>query len=124
MNSLFFYFSSFEQFVVTPVVSANLFILGQQLNIMALPAIDFTISNVTVIFFFIFSTAALVFKVVKSPCNGTFYVIAIFLLVLNLAGNFPIFMSLTSQFAVISSFSLPSIVSSLTLSLCLKVFFF
>ncbi len=48
MNSLFFYFSPFEQFVVTPVVPANLFILGQQLNIMSLPAINFTISNLII----------------------------------------------------------------------------
>ena len=52
MNSLFFYFSSFEQFVITPVIPANLFILGQQLNIMSVPSFDFTISNVTVIFFY------------------------------------------------------------------------
>jgi|SaaInl8_120m_RNA_FD_contig_31_2550311_length_1805_multi_8_in_0_out_0_3 F-type H+-transporting ATPase subunit a len=148
MNSPFIYFSPFEQFIITPVIPANLFILGQQLNIMSLPAIDFTISNVTVIFFIIFSVATLVIKVIKSPINGTFYAmptsleshfhlgylaiqatlqkhvhvkyyqqvvfpitfaLAIFLLLLNLAGNFPIFMSLTSQFAVISAFSLPSI---------------
>ena len=146
MNFSFFYFSPFEQFVVTPVIPANLFILGQQLNIISLTAIDFTISNVTVIFFF--STAAFVIKLVKSPFNETFYVmptsleshfhlgylaiqatlqkhvhvkyyqqvvfpitfaLAIFLLLLNLSGNFPIFMSLTSQFVIISSFSLPSI---------------
>ena len=35
--------------------------------------------------------------------------LGIFLLLLNLSGNLPIFMSLTSQFAVISAFSLPSI---------------
>lgn len=35
--------------------------------------------------------------------------LTLFLLLLNLTGNFPIFMSLTSQFAVISAFSLPSI---------------
>ncbi len=35
--------------------------------------------------------------------------LGIFLLMLNLGGNLPIFMSLTSQFAVISAFSLPTI---------------
>jgi len=148
MNFSFIYFSPFEQFVITPVIPANLFILGQQLNIMSLPAIDFTISNVTVIFFIIFSSATFIIKVIKSPVNGTFYAmptsleshfhlgylaiqatlqkhvhvkyyqqvvfpitfaLAIFLLLLNLAGNLPIFMSLTSQFAIISAFSLPSI---------------
>ena len=125
MNSLLFYFSPFEQFVVTPIIPANLFILGQQLNIMSLPAIDFTISNVTVIFLVIFSTAALVIKLVKSPFNGTFYVMSSYVLLLNLAGNFPIFMSLINQFTVISFFSLPSIsiFSTLTLNFCLKIFF-
>jgi len=51
----------------------NLFILGQQLNIMSLPAIDFTISYVTLILFLIFSVATLVIKVIKSLVNGTFF---------------------------------------------------
>jgi len=69
MNSLFTYFSPFEQFVITCVIPVNLFILAQQLHIMSLPAIDFTISNVTLILFLIFSIATLVIKVIKSPVN-------------------------------------------------------
>lgn len=38
------------------------------------------------------------------------FALAIFLLMLNLGGNLPIFMSLTSQFAIISAFSLPTII--------------
>jgi len=73
MNPLFIYFSPFEQFVITRVIPVNLFILGQQLNIMSLPAIDFTISNVTLILFIYFFVATLVIKVIKSPVNGTFF---------------------------------------------------
>ena len=69
MNSLFTYFSPFEQFVITPVIPVNLFILAQQLHIMSVPAIDFTISNVTLILFLIFFIATLVIKVIKSPVN-------------------------------------------------------
>jgi len=77
MNSLFTYFSPFEQFVITRVIPVNLFILAQQLHIMSLPAIDFTISNVTLILFLIFSIASLVIKVIKSPVNGTFFAMPI-----------------------------------------------
>lgn len=152
MNFSFIYFSPFEQFIITPVIPANLFILATQifgdhfLFYFLAPA-DYTISNVTVIFSII--TAAVIFIVYfLKGSSGTFaaiptsleshfhlgylaiqatlqkhvhvkyyqqvvfpitFTLAIFLLFLNLTGNFPIFMSLTSQFAVISSFSLPSI---------------
>lgn len=148
MNSPFFFFSPFEQFIITPVIPVNLFILGQEFGITSLPLIDITVSNVTVILFIIFFVATLIINIVKNPENGTFYAmptsleshfhlgylaiqatlqkhvhvkyyqqvvfpitfaLSIFLLLLNLAGNFPIFMSLTSQFAVICAFSLPSI---------------
>ena len=48
MNSLFFYSSPFELFLIAFVIPAKLFILGPQLNIMSLPAIDFTISNLII----------------------------------------------------------------------------
>ena len=162
MNSLQFFFSPFEQLVVTSSILADLFILGQQLNIMSLPVIDFTISNVTINFFFFFSTAAFIIKLVKSPFNETFYVmptsleghfhlgylviqatlqkyahvkyyqqvvftitfvLAILLLLLNLTNNFPIFMSLTSHFVIISFVSLPSIFGCfITISHSLRFF--
>jgi len=161
MDSSFIYFSPFEQFIATPILPINLVLIVEQLNLLLfkispehmlditlVPSIDCTITNVTIIFFIIFSAAFLIIKLVKSPTQGTFYAmptsleshfhlgylaiqatlqkhvhvkyyqqvvfpitfaLAIFLLLLNLSGNFPIFMSLTSQFAVISAFSLPSI---------------
>ena len=73
MTDLFIYFSPFEQFIITPVIPINLFLLGQEFNIMSLPALDYTISNVTVVFIIIFFAASLVIKIVKSPLDGTFY---------------------------------------------------
>ena len=68
MNSPFFYFSPFEQFVITPVIPANLFILGQQLNIMSLPAIDFTISNIK----WTYDRLSLLLKYLSQNCMSLF----------------------------------------------------
>ena len=148
MNSVDYFFSPFEQFVIIPIFPANFFIFGEKLNVTYFPVVDYTISNITLIFFIIFGLVFLVSKVIQNSSKNTFYVLptsleshfhlaylaiqstlqkhvhvkyyqqvvfpltfalVIFLLFLNLSGNFPIFMSLTSQFAIISAFSLPSI---------------
>jgi hypothetical protein len=51
MNLVTYFFSPFEQFVIVPVFSANFFILGENLNVAYFPIIDYTISNITLIFF-------------------------------------------------------------------------
>jgi F-type H+-transporting ATPase subunit a len=130
------FFSPFEQFIANPFLALNLIY------------VDFTITNITVVFFILLSCVFYISLILQNPNTNSAYLIptiigghfhlayiaiqsilekhvavryyqqvmfpltfslGIFLLTLNLGGNLPLFMSLTSQFAVISAFSLPTI---------------
>lgn len=131
-----FFLSPFEQFITDTFLALNF------------TYVDFTITNVTVVFFILLNSLFYVGLILREPntnslhpiptiLDGHFHLayiaiqsilekhvavryyqqvmfpltfsLGIFLLILNLGGNLPLFMSLTSQFAIISAFSLPTI---------------
>jgi F-type H+-transporting ATPase subunit a len=131
------FFSPFEQFIVTPILPLNfiffdftitnatvvLFILvcgtAYFFLILRNPNTNSLYLNPTVIDSHFHLAYIAVQTILEKHVHVKYYQqimfpitfsLAIFLLMLNLGGNLPIFMSLTSQFAIISAFSLPTII--------------
>jgi ATP synthase subunit 6 len=136
MNYNFTWNSPFEQFIVTPILNLNFvyfdFTLTNTtlvLTILVLVSIyvSLIIRNPKTMSLYAMPTVLdshfhlayiAIQTILEKHVHVKFYQqimfpitfsLGIFLLMLNLGGNLPIFMSLTSQFAIISAFSLPTI---------------
>lgn len=131
---MFFFFNPFEQFITYPLINFNFFLdftLSNTNLCLFIILISIVISTFVLYDFktgtfyalptsleaHIFLAYIAIQGILEKHVHVKFYqqvlfpltfALGIFLLFLNLSGNLPIFMSLTSQFAIISAFCLPT----------------
>lgn len=130
-----FLFNPFEQFITVPLISLNIFGIDLSFtNVSLCFSILFLISAYAFVCVFDYKTRTLyaiptmleshiflayiaIQSIIEKHVHVKFYqqvmfpitfALGVFLLFLNLSGNLPLFMSLTSQFAIISAFCLPT----------------
>ena len=125
----------FEQFIVIPLMQIHLFFFDFSFSNVSLCLFIILLSTLYTIFIIldiktltlyavptalethIFLTFIAIQSIIEKHIHikfyqqlifPIFYSLGIFLLLLNLSGNLPLFMSLTSQFAVITAFCIPT----------------
>lgn len=130
-------FNPFEQFILVPLINLNFSFLDFTFSNISLCLFLILISLIyallvilnvnnqmlyaipTTLEIHIFLTYLAVQSILEKHIHVKFYhqiifpltyALSIFLLLLNLSGNLPLFMSLTSQFAIITAFCIPSFI--------------